>query len=500
MSKSFVRGYILITLVAAILISVALSSMHIKSIFDAHARFDSHIIEQLYFDAAIFDIEALLNVTHEKHHVDARPHQNNLLKEYVAQNGNYKYFVYDNFSGRLKFETMLHANETLWLGTYSMLMGDDLVSSIYLITNDYKVIGLADQQSVVPTKLNVLGKDFKQSAYWEKYFNCDTQSCDLHPYVTNQYRDELTGDDIITVMLPYRLDHEQYGVVGLDVRTKVLFGDFFDNESLSTPTRHRVTDIDNTCPAYRVCFSKEITLLDSRTFNLSWEYDFVDLVKSIISTNHFIYAFISVTLLMGGLYRLINIFTAHQERDALTKVHTRRVVLNPRLYKQYSYVLMMDIDNFKAINDGYGHDMGDKVLVAFVNHIKKHTRNDDIICRWGGEEFVVLYRTGVDENGMLDIVRRLWSSPLTIQGADLNVTFSGGLVSMGSDISCSVNAADKLLYQVKRNGKNNVMLEANGEYSFLMSKPRYEAQVCTGSSPAGTATRPMQCLRPERVA
>ena len=139
----------MITLVAAILISVALSSMHIKSIFDAHARFDSHIIEQLYFDAAIFDIEALLNVTHEKHHVDARPHQNYLLKEYVAQNGNYKYFVYDNFSGRLKFETMLHANETLWLGTYSMLMGDDLVSSIYLITNDYKVIGLAEQQSVV---------------------------------------------------------------------------------------------------------------------------------------------------------------------------------------------------------------------------------------------------------------------------------------------------------------------------------------------------------------
>ncbi|MNG90688.1 Response regulator PleD [compost metagenome] len=488
MSKSFVRGYILITLVTAILISVALSSMHIKSIFDAHARFDPRIIEKLYLDAAIFDIDSLLNVSHKKkHHGDARKHQNNLLRDHVAQKGNYRFFVYDNHNGKLTFETMLHANEELWLGTYSMLMSDSLVSSIYLITNDYKVIGLAEQQSLVPTRINMLDQDFKQSVYWKNFFNCDMQSYDLRPYVTNQYRDELTRDDTITVMLPYRLNPEQYGVVGLDVRTRVLFGDFFDAESISTPTHYKVADVDHTCSAYRICFSKEIMLLDSRTFYLSWEYDFIDLIKSIMSTNRFIYAFISVVLLMGGLYRLINIFIAHQERDTLTKVHTRRVVLNPRIYKQYSYVLMMDIDNFKAINDGYGHDMGDKVLVAFVNHLKKYSRNDDIICRWGGEEFVLLYRTGVAENDMLDIVRRLWSSPLTIPGVELNVTFSGGLVRMGSDISCSVNAADKLLYQVKRNGKNNVMLEANGEHSLLMAKPLCGSPVCTDINTACSA-------------
>ncbi|MNG27804.1 diguanylate cyclase [compost metagenome] len=88
---------------------------------------------------------------------------------------------------------------------------------------------------------------------------------------------------------------------------------------------------------------------------------------------------------------------------------------------------------------------------------------------------------------MLDIVRRLWSSPVVIQDAGLNVTFSGGLVRMGRDISSSVNAADKLLYQVKRNGKNNVMLEANGEHSLLMAKPLCGSPVCTDINTACSA-------------
>jgi len=92
---------------------------------------------------------------------------------------------------------------------------------------------------------------------------------------------------------------------------------------------------------------------------------------------------------------------------------------------------------------------------------------------------VLLYRTGVAENVMLDIVRRLWSSPVTIPGVELNATFSGGLVRMGDDISSTVNAADKLLYQVKMNGKNNVMLAINGEPTLLMTKPLYGSPVCT---------------------
>ena len=177
-------------------------------------------------------------------------------------------------------------------------------------------------------------------------------------------------------------------------------------------------------------------------------------------------------ILMSVIYILIMFWGDKQSRDGLTGAYSRKAIYNAKHHGRYSYVLMMDIDNFKAVNDTYGHDMGDRVLVAFVNHLRKHTRSDDFLCRWGGEEFVVLYRTGVDENSMLDIVRRLWSSPVVIQDAGLNVTFSGGLVRMGRDISSSVNAADKLLYQVKRNGKNNVMLEANGCLLYTSPSPR----------------------------
>lgn len=468
MSKCFIRAYILSSLVVAIMIAGTLSLLYIRTIFNTHTRFDPQIIEQLYFDSAIFDIDSLLNFKNKNQHTDAYKRQNEFLKNHVAKHENYNYFIYDNYTGRLESETMLHAGEFLWLGTYSMLMSDDLVSSIYLITNDNKIIGLVEQQSSVPVKLDTTDRDFKKSQFWKKFFNCGEPSCNYKPYVTNLYIDKLTNDDIITVMLPYRLNNNQFGVVGLDVRTKVLFEEFFDTEGIVTPTNYKLTDVDKACSKHHFCLSKEIALIDSQAFYLSWEYDLVDLMKSIISTERFIYSFLTVLFLMGCLYNLINMFILHHNRDALTKTHTRQVVLNPRVYKQFSYVLMIDIDNFKAINDGYGHDVGDKVLIAFANHLKKHTRKDDVICRWGGEEFIVLYRTGVDENNMLDIVRRLWSSPVTILGSSLNVTFSGGLVRMDRDISSSVNAADRLLYHVKRNGKNNVMLEANGEHSLLL--------------------------------
>lgn len=85
-------------------------------------------------------------------------------------------------------------------------------------------------------------------------------------------------------------------------------------------------------------------------------------------------------------------------RDPLTNAFNRRAgtnlpsqsFKNYRKSEQSPAVFMIDVDDFKRINDTYGHDMGDFVLVKICESINKHIRNSDILVRWGGEEFLLL--------------------------------------------------------------------------------------------------------------
>lgn len=468
MSRFFVVNYILISLLAITLISGTLSYTYVRSIFDAHSSPDAGFMDEMLLDVATLDIRSLINYRSEQHNKDAFKSQNSLLKEVIDKKGSYKYFVYNNYTGQLETELLLRASEELWLGTYNILISDDLISGVYLITNDYKIVGLAEKQLSVPAHINILDKDFKQSGFWQRFYGCNNSVCSSNPYVTNQYWDPLSGDDIITLMLPYRLSQDQFGVIGIDVRTKILFKGFFDFDDIVGPTQVKISDINARCSSYRICLSETVNLFDSRDFHLLWEYDYLTFARLIISTNRFIYLSQALLILKIFLYFLIKSVFTNQARDTLTQAHSRQVILGGKIDRQYAYVLMMDIDNFKSINDSYGHDVGDKVLVAFANHLKNHVRNDDIICRWGGEEFVVLYRAGIDEKSIQEIVRRLLTSPVVIPDLQLNVTFSGGLVKMQRDVSSSICAADKLLYDVKRNGKNNIMLEVNEQPLLLL--------------------------------
>lgn len=126
-------------------------------------------------------------------------------------------------------------------------------------------------------------------------------------------------------------------------------------------------------------------------------------------------------------------------------------------------ILMMDIDDFKKVNDTYGHQAGDDTLVAVSKVIKGNVRNDDIAARYGGEEFVILLRdTDLDE--ALIVAERIRSGveELTIntKEADINVTISIGLAEFDDDIDKStedvIGRADNSLYISKNNGKNQI--------------------------------------------
>lgn len=131
-------------------------------------------------------------------------------------------------------------------------------------------------------------------------------------------------------------------------------------------------------------------------------------------------------------------------------------------------VLIVDIDFFKAINDGHGHDAGDDVLREFALRIRKSIRNIDLACRYGGEEFVIVMpETDIAVATMVAerLRRRIAGEPFAIQqGArDLDVTISIGIAALGgTDDSAAkmLKRADQALYRAKRDGRNRVAQDA----------------------------------------
>ncbi|HZL61344.1 MAG TPA: PleD family two-component system response regulator [Pseudolabrys sp.] len=131
-------------------------------------------------------------------------------------------------------------------------------------------------------------------------------------------------------------------------------------------------------------------------------------------------------------------------------------------------VLVVDIDYFKAVNDSHGHDAGDDVLREFALRIRKSIRNIDLVCRYGGEEFVIVMpETDMAVATMVAerLRRRIASEPFTIQqGArNLEVTISIGIAALGGsndNAAAILKRADTALYRAKRDGRNRVVPDA----------------------------------------
>lgn len=159
-------------------------------------------------------------------------------------------------------------------------------------------------------------------------------------------------------------------------------------------------------------------------------------------------------------------------RDGLTGLSNRRY-MNARLDTEMQRMvrsrrpfslLILDIDCFKRINDHYGHQVGDKVLVAFGQHILAVFGDPDAACRWGGEEFLVVMPETPAARAH-DMVRHLQASlrielPDIDHGRRAEVTFSGGIAQAdaGEPLAALIARADAALYQAKRDGRNRVLV------------------------------------------
>lgn len=127
-------------------------------------------------------------------------------------------------------------------------------------------------------------------------------------------------------------------------------------------------------------------------------------------------------------------------------------------------LLMVDLDHFKAINDNFGHEMGNRVLKSTARHLMQSVRDVDVVARYGGEEFAVIcpQTTGEEAGAMAERIRRGLPEGLRIAEApQLTVTASIGTVcSNDARVSCVndlINLADQALYAAKRRGRNQVV-------------------------------------------
>ncbi|MBU2279395.1 MAG: GGDEF domain-containing protein, partial [Gammaproteobacteria bacterium] len=128
---------------------------------------------------------------------------------------------------------------------------------------------------------------------------------------------------------------------------------------------------------------------------------------------------------------------------------------------------MIDIDYFKKINDSYGHEAGDAVLAAIASTLQQRLRQQDILARFGGEEFVLLLPDTSDTGAVIicEMLRlALQQHQINYQQQQISVTATFGVVELdlqNQDLSYWQNAADEALYYGKAQGRNQVVLYAD---------------------------------------
>ncbi len=165
-------------------------------------------------------------------------------------------------------------------------------------------------------------------------------------------------------------------------------------------------------------------------------------------------------------------------------------------------VLMLDLDHFKAINDGRGHEAGDRVLRAVAQTLEGFTRAQDLVIRWGGEEFLAIL-PGVDLEGAVAAAERIRvgvsETPVHLAGGSLHVTASLGVAAVPSGGRAKeelLAAVDAALYRAKATTRNCVVSESAS--SARDAQPRPMLATLLGEcepTPSGSSSR----LGPSRL-
>jgi diguanylate cyclase (GGDEF)-like protein len=161
--------------------------------------------------------------------------------------------------------------------------------------------------------------------------------------------------------------------------------------------------------------------------------------------------------------------------DPLTDLPNRRGLAEKLEYEKIRFdrsknpftIMMGDIDHFKEINDTFGHDAGDHILTGIARMLRDNSRKQDIVSRWGGEEFIILLpETGLGNGAILaeKLRDKVEKEVFVYQDKKIPVTLSFGLsVYNKKDLKMDdvIKQADQCLYEAKNSGRNKVVFKKN---------------------------------------
>lgn len=183
-------------------------------------------------------------------------------------------------------------------------------------------------------------------------------------------------------------------------------------------------------------------------------------------------------IILNEMKLLMQIKHLHSKTKLLTVIDPLTTLYNRRYYQEvierefsrsrrYNFdlsVAMFDIDNFKKLNDTYGHQFGDEVLKAVSQIIIASLRNTDFAFRYGGEEILAILTNSSSNQAFIPIERiraKIEEYPFCCNGQNIKVTISAGISEIKQEISTAQNlakVADEALYEAKHSGKNKVII------------------------------------------
>ena len=287
------------------------------------------------------------------------------------------------------------------------------------------------------------------------------------------YIDTLTEQDVfwglvsVSLNFPYVLEHTELEIFGK-------LGYSYELWRINPDTNEKQVIISSAVPVkpnYRFV-EKSI-----RFFNVEWNlrvspvrmwYNGPENIILIIAGICICFIVFIVMQNNIDMKRMQSVFEQMAITDPLTGIFNRRHFLETvyvniekaRRQAEDCYLIMFDIDRFKQVNDTYGHQIGDNVLIDVTARIKAGIRLYDMFARYGGEEFII-FTTGISKTEVLDMTERLRNSLCTKKFEYSNISIScsasfGIALMRDYNLEIAIKNSDEALYEAKRNGRNCV--------------------------------------------
>lgn len=314
-------------------------------------------------------------------------------------------------------------------------------------------------------------------AFWQEATPKNNPSKDL--VITDLYTDAAGQGIMTTLSAPVYHNNEFKGVASIDLGIKALKAllpkkNYLGSTYLIDEKKQIIAVNRPFSLGEKVDILNEdinIKIIDKQ-INLFHRFNKQELFKNSLknSATEIIIALLILCLTLIALYLkiILDKVQYYANTDSLTKLLNRRameieitrMINESKRYNHELSFLLIDLDFFKKINDNYGHQTGDKVLIKIAKLFKKEARASDFIARYGGEEFLLgLSNTKLEDAFILAERIRNSAKKIKIDNCNINLTLSTGCTSMKKEDTyfSILKRVDKLLYEAKETGRDKTV-------------------------------------------